>query len=61
MSGRTGVPQGRLLRPFLYLIYKSDLHTFTLNVAVAFTDETTILAILDKNIQATRKLQTKLV
>lgn len=48
-----GVPQGNVLGPSRYILYTSELPTFSQSIVATFADDTAILAIVD-NTESTR-------
>jgi hypothetical protein len=55
---KTGLPQGSVLGPILYLLYTSDLPKLENSTVATFADDTAILTVGSSNEESTRKLQT---
>jgi hypothetical protein len=57
----TGVPQGSVLGPFLYLIYRADLPATADIDTATFADDTVVLAAHADPVIAAHRLQTALL
>ena len=53
----TGVPQGSILGPLLYLIYPADLPTLENSTTATFADDTAILTVHEDPTMVARRLQ----
>ena len=56
----SGLLQGSVLDPLLYLLYTDDLPTMADSTTATFTDDTAILTTLEDPAIATHRLQTNL-
>lgn len=57
---KTGVPQGSILGPLLYILFTSDMPTPTNCMVATFADDTCILTTGQNEIESTHKLQQSL-